>query len=103
VVRAIFRICMSRRHRHIHVLRDESVLTTSIDTSKWRHMPGVYGISGHRMETMATGKIGHLDGVALVTLRADSDLLSLMSVVAFYASSNMESHEGISGDTHYRP
>jgi hypothetical protein len=67
--------------RGAHVLSKDSILIDEIDTSKWRRKPLVHGISGEGIETTRAGRLGQLDGIALVAPEADSDLLSLMELV----------------------
>ena len=80
--------------RGAHVLQSADVLESQIDTSKWRRMPYVHGVTGHKIETTAAGSLAHVDGVALVTPRAGSNLLSLMEMVKSNGGS-------FSGDSHH--
>ena len=67
--------------RGAHVLTKDTTLMEEIDMSKWKKIPMVHGISGDGIATTKAGRLGSLDGIALVTPEADSDLLSLMELV----------------------
>ena len=53
----------------------------TVDTSSWKKMPVVRGISGHQIKTTDVGTLPGLEGMALVTPDAEESLLSLMELV----------------------
>jgi len=67
--------------RGAHVVASGDIVEKTIDTSRWKKMPVVRGISGHQIRTTDIGTIPGLQGMALVTPAAEESLLSLMEMV----------------------
>ena len=59
----------------------DAVVQKNVDTSSWKKMPVVRGISGHQIKTTDVGTLPGLNGMALVTPDAEESLLSLMELV----------------------
>ena len=67
--------------RVAHVFSSDSAVQKTVDTSSWKKLPVVTGISCHQIKTKAVGTLPGLDGLALVTPDAEESLLSLMELV----------------------
>jgi hypothetical protein len=67
--------------RGAHVIRSAHILSSPLDVSKWKKMPTIEGISGHKLQSTKAGALAHIDGTALVTPKAGADLLSLMEII----------------------
>ena len=67
--------------RGAHVVSSDAVVQKNVDTSSWKKMPVVRGISGHQIKTTDVGTLPGLNGMALVTPDAEESLLSLMELV----------------------
>ena len=67
--------------RGAHVVSSEGLVQKTVDTSSWKRLPVVRGISGHQIKTTEVGTLPGLDGLALVTPDAEESLLSLMELV----------------------
>jgi hypothetical protein len=64
-----------------HVVKSAHVLETTVDTSTWKKLPSVQGITGDKLRSKQVGKIANIEGTAFVTPKASGDLLSVMEII----------------------
>ena len=67
--------------RGAHIVTNPDILQSTLDTSNWRRMPSITGVTGHKLHATGAGSLARVAGTALVTPEADSNLLSLMEMV----------------------
>lgn len=67
--------------RGAHIVKSAHILNTIADTSAWKKLPLVQGITGNKLGTTGVGTLANIGGTALVVPEATDNLLSLMEIV----------------------
>ena len=67
--------------RGAHIVKSAHILNTIADTSAWKKLPLVQGITGNKLGTTGVGTLADIGGTALVVPEATDYLLSLMDIV----------------------